>query len=116
MAHSLTLLQKRVEREEIPWISVANAAERTILAFFHVGVGDAHRHLDVGVRVSPAGDEVAFQIADAAHGKLVFSRAQVQIERVLERRAVARPDIDVPGKVDSRVGQIVLLLPTERLA
>ena len=71
MPHAFAPLQERIQCEEVARVSVPDMAERSVLALFHIAVGDSHGHLDVSVKVMAPGDEVAFQPADSPDRELV---------------------------------------------
>ena len=97
-------------------VIVADIRERPVLAILDGTIGYGHRHLHVRVVLVPAADVIALEPADAADRHAVAARAEVDVEHVLEGRAVVDARIRVARIVDAEIGQVVLLVAAQRPA
>lgn len=116
MDDALALLKRVVAREDELRVIVADFLQRCVLSVFGGLVGrDCHRHLGVGVVGIPASeDEIAFERADSADADGMAVGPGIDIDDVLECRAVVDPVVCVGGKIEPEVGQVELLLAADR--
>ena len=99
-------------------IVVCDLFQRPVFTLFRFpAVHDRHGHLHISIlHLLITQDEIAFQFADSANAYRVVLGSCIGINDILQNRTIVDAVIRVHGKVESAVGQIVLLLPGQRAA
>ena len=99
-------------------IIVYNLFQRPVFAVFRfTAIHDRHSHLYISIlHLLITQDEIAFQFADSSNAYRVVLGSCIGINDILQYRTIVDAVIRVHGKVESAVGQIVLLFPGQRSA